>query len=219
MPNKKDYILSKSVEYFNKTGYAQVTLFELAQELNMSRGNLTYHFKDKDSLLEAIATQMWNRIEAEKSKSRRLPSFENLNNEVQLYYKYQRQYSFIFIDPHVLKHPIIQSQFRKMTAQTIADNKAAIAFSIELGNMKEEPYPGVYNNLALTTWMLTFFWLPQQVIRGVKTKEDGDRMIWSLLLPHFTEKGVRSFEKFFGKEVLENLGSPFITDINSLVTI
>ena len=92
---------------------------------------------------------MWDQIEQERSKTRQLPSFENLNHEVKLYYKYQRHYRFIFIDPHVLKHNIIVKQFRQMTEQSINDIKASIAFSIQLGNMRIEPYPGVYNNLAV----------------------------------------------------------------------
>lgn len=217
--SKKQLIIDHAVSLFNEKGYAAVTLFELANELNMSRGNLTYHFKDKDALLSVIAQQMWDQIEQERSKSRQLPSFENLNNEVKLYYKYQRQYRFIFTDPHVLKHKVIVNQFREMTQQSIDDNKASIAFSIELGNMREEPYPGIYNNLALTTWMLTFFWLPQQVIRGEKTTTDGDQMIWSLVLPHLTEKGIKSFQNYFGNEVMENLGEPFTLDLQSLVRI
>ena len=217
--SKKQQIIDHAVSLFNQKGYAAVTLFELANELSMSRGNLTYHFKDKEMLLGVIAQQMWDQIELERSKSRQLPSFENLQSEVHLYYKYQRQYKFIFTDPHVLKHKIIVKQFRQMTSQSIADIKASIAFSVELGNMRPESYPGLYNNMALTTWMLTFFWLPQQVIRGEKTTEDGDRMIWSLVLPHMTEKGLASFKKFFGEEVLHNLGEPFNLDIDSLVRI
>ena len=217
--SKKQHIIDGAIALFNDKGYSAVTLFELAKGLNMSRGNLAYHFKDKDMLLSTIAQQMWDQIEQERSKSRQLPSFENLHNEVKLYYKYQRQYGFVFTDPHVLKHNIIVKQFRQMTEESINDIKASIAFSIQLGNMRKEPYPGVYNNLALTTWMLTFFWLPQQVIRGDKTTTDGDQMIWSLVLPHLTEKGIRSFQKFFGKEVLDNLGDPFTLDIQSLVRI
>lgn len=219
MSNKKDVIIEKAIPLFNQRGYASVSLYELANELKMSRGNLTYHYKDKDMLLAAIAKRMWDQIEKERSKSRQLPSFENLQNEVRLYYKYQREYKFIFTDPHVLRHEIIMNQFREMTDQSISDIKASIAFAIQLGNMNPEPYPGIYNNLALTTWMLTFFWLPQQVVRGEKTTQDGDRMIWSLVIPHLTEKGIKSFENFFGKEVLDNLGEPFTLDINSLVTI
>ena len=167
----------------------------------------------------AISQRMWDQIEKERNKSRQLPSFENLQNEVRLYYKYQREYKFIFTDPHVLRHNIITTQFRQMMDQSILDIKASIAFAIQLGNMEPGPYPGIYNNLALTTWMLTFFWLPHQVIKGERTEKDGDRLIWSLVIPHLTDKGLKSFEKFFGREVLDDLGEPFTLDMDSLVTI
>ena len=195
--DKKSYIISKAKHYFNVHGYQAVTLHELANHLMMSRGNLTYHFKDKRSLLQAIADEMWDKLKTERNKSRKLPSFENLHNEVQLYYKFQKEYSFIFLDTQVLNDAVIKKAFREMTEQTIEDNKANIAFSIQIGNMRPESYPGMYNNIAMITWMLTFFWLPQQVIRGEKSKEDGERLIWSILIPHFTEKGIKSFTKFY----------------------
>ncbi len=208
----KDKIIKHAVKCFNKQGFAAVSLFELAQQLGMSRGNLTYHFKDKDILLETIAERMWSKIETERSKSRRLPSFENLHNDVQLLYRFQKEYSFIFLDTHVLNHPTIKKQFRIMTERSIEDNKASIAFAIKLGNMEPEPVPGLYNNIAFMTWMMTFFWLSQQIIRGEKTKEDGEKMIWSLLYPHFTPKGVEAFHKFFGKEYAMTLGEQFEFD-------
>lgn len=214
----KDKILQKAIRYFNRKGYGSITLFELAKELGMSRGNLAYHFKDKDTLLKAITEEMWNLIKTERNKSRKLPSFENLHNEVQLYYKFQKKYAFIFLDPHVLNHPLVKEQFREMTVQTLADNKAAIAFSIKLGNLKPEPVTGLYNNIAFIAWMLTFFWLPQQIIRGEKTEEDGEKMIWSILVPHFTEKGIQSFINFFGKPFYQNLGEPFQMDLEQMIS-
>ena len=71
--SKKQQIIDHAVSLFNQKGYAAVTLFELANELSMSRGNLTYHFKDKEMLLGVIAQQMWDQIELERSKSRQLP--------------------------------------------------------------------------------------------------------------------------------------------------
>ena len=184
----------------------------------MSRGNLAYHFKEKDLLLEAIADDMWQSLEQERNKSRQLPSFENLHNEIQLYYKYQKKYAFIFLDTHVLNHPLIKKRFRELTAQTIKDNKATIAFSIKLGNMRKEQIAGTYHHIAFITWMLTFFWLSQQIIRGEKSREDGEKMIWSILLPHFTEKGIQSFQAFFGDEYFNSLGEPFDIDIESLIS-
>lgn len=186
--------------------------------MGMSRGNLTYHFKDKEILLKAIADEMWAKIETARGKSRQLPSFENLHNEVQLYYRFQKEYAFIFLDSQVLSHPEIQTQMQEMTQQTIKDNKAALAFSIRLGNLKPEPVPGIYHHVAVITWMLSFFWLAQQIIRGETTEEDGEKMIWSIILPHFTEKGLQSFENFFGASYLKTLGTPFEADLNRLIS-
>lgn len=215
--NTKDKIIAFAISLFNKNGYGTISLQEIAQQMGMSRGNLTYHFKDKDALLKRISEDMWEKIERERAKSRTFPSFENIHNEVQLYYKIQRAYAFIFLDPHVLQHPFIKEQFRQMTAQTIKDNKAGIAFSIKLGNMKPEAIAGTYHSLAFITWMLSFFWLAQQIIRGDKTETDGEKLIWSMLMPHFTEKGVEAFKDFFGTTYYENLGDPFEMDLSELI--
>lgn len=211
-------IITRAILLFNERGYGAVNLGEVAKSLGVTRGNLTYHFSKKEDLLSVILTEMWQKIEVERAKSRQFPSFENLHNEVQLYYRFQKEYSFVFLDTHVLQHPMVRKQFREMTARTIADNKATIAFSISMGNMKPEPVPGAYHNLAFITWMLLFFWLAQQIIRGEKTTEDGEKMIWSNLLPHFTEKGIQSFKDFFGEEYYNDLGESFKMDLNQFVT-
>ena len=145
--NTKEKIIDVATQLFNKNGYSSISLNEIAQKIKISRGNLTYHFRDKDALLEAISDQMWTKIDKTKAKSRQLPSFENLHNEVQRYYRFQKEYSFIFLDRHLLNHPTVKKQFRLMTEQTIEDNKASIAFSIELGNM----HPVSYTHLTLPT--------------------------------------------------------------------
>ena len=128
-------IINKAVELFNKSGFASITLFEIAGELNMTRGNLTYHFKDKDVLLKAISDEFWSTLDVEKNKRRLLPSFENMHNEVQLFYQFQRKYSFIFLDYQVLNHPAVKKQFREMTKQNVKEMEATIAFAISSGNL------------------------------------------------------------------------------------
>jgi len=214
----KQRIMNTASQLFNSNGYGAVNLFEIAGELGMTRGNLTYHFKEKDQILKAIADEMWSKMMVERNKSRQLPSFENLHNEVQLYYKFQKQYAFIFLDSHVLNHPLIKEKFREMTEQTIRDNEAAIAFAISTGNIKPEPFKGVYKNIALNTWILAFFWLAQQIIRGEKTEKDGEAVVWCQLLPHFTEKGLNAFKAFFGEDYLDQLGDAFDTTIDNYIS-
>ena len=214
----KEKIMRLATAHFNRVGYAATNLHELANEIGMSRGNLAYHFKDKTALLRAIASEMWSKMEKERGKSRQFPSFENLHHEVQLYFRFQKEYAFIFLDPSVLKHTSIQEQLQEMTRRTILDNKAAIAFAIRLENMKSEPIPGMYHNIAVTVWMLSFFWLAQQIIRGEMSREDGEKMIWSLLIPHFTEKGKKAFRDFFGSTYSDSLGPAFELDMDRLIS-
>jgi len=54
----KNKITEHAVKYFNRHGYGAITLHQLAKEMGISRGNLTYHFKDKDALLESIADEL-----------------------------------------------------------------------------------------------------------------------------------------------------------------
>lgn len=186
----------------------------------MTRGNLTYHFKDKSILLEAITERFWAGIEIERKKTRLLPSFENMHNEIQLFYSFQRKYAFIFLDHHVLNHPSIKKKFKTSAEDHIKEIEATIAFAISAGNMKKEDYEGMYKSLAFSTWMISFYWLNQQMLLGGKTNkssEEGEMKIWSMLLPHLTDKGLKAFRKYFGDDYLKKLGSSLNTDIAEYV--
>jgi len=214
----KERIKETAIALFNRHGYAAVSLYNIAMEMGMTRGNLTYHYKKKEHLLEVIADEMWEKIMAERQKSRQLPSFENLHNDVQLYLRFQKKYSFIFLDNHVLTLPVMNKRFRDMIEQSIEDNKAAIAFAINSGNMKPEPIKGIYNNLAFNTWMMAFFWSSQETVRHTHSTVDAEVTIWSMLLPHFTKKGLKAFAAFFGEDHLKNLGQPFESKLEHLIT-
>lgn len=50
MSTLRESILETSIQLFNKNGYAAVTMRDIAGALNISPGNLTYHFKKKTIL-------------------------------------------------------------------------------------------------------------------------------------------------------------------------
>lgn len=215
--NTKAKILKVATRAFNKKGFGAVNLKELAQQLGMSRGNLAYHFKDKELLLAAIVAEMWKKIREEKLKAKRTVSFKNLRTLTQLYYTFQQEYSFIFLDTHVTNHPIVKDQFRVMIQQSILDFEEIIAFGIQVGNLKEEQFPGTYKSLAFSVWMLGFYWLSQQITRGEKTVADAEKVIWSLVIPHMTPKGIEAFKRFYGTSFYENLGTPFSENSKSFL--
>lgn len=48
--NLKERILNKALELFNTYGYESVKMRDISSSLNISPGNLTYHFKKKMTL-------------------------------------------------------------------------------------------------------------------------------------------------------------------------
>lgn len=212
-------ILKIATDTFNAKGYSAVNLLEIAQLMNISRGNVAYHFKNKDLLLQAIVEELWEELAQEKKKARELPSFENMHNEIQLYYTIQCRYSFVFLDPHVSTHPVVSKRIRQLIQQSIENYKISIAFAIQLGNVKKEPVPGVYESLAFAVWMMIYYWLSQQVLRGEKIGFDAEKRVWGLMVPHMTQKGITSFKKFFGEAYYKELGMALETDLQKIAPL
>ncbi|MEM1123984.1 MAG: hypothetical protein AAGJ18_26335, partial [Bacteroidota bacterium] len=73
----------------------------------------------------------------------------------------------------------------------------------------EEVIVGTYHNLCRTLWMNSFFWLLSDVYQDVDKETDWDKVAWSLVLPHFTEKGLAAFKQHFGEDYFLSLGKAF----------
>ena len=54
MENRKEHILLKALELYMIDGYADVSITDLQNALNMGRGTLYYYFKDKDQLFQEV---------------------------------------------------------------------------------------------------------------------------------------------------------------------
>ncbi len=210
---KKEKILTNTITYFNQKGYGEVSLQELSNALNMSRGNFVYHFKTKEEVLEAIAEKMWSEIEEIRVPTKELPSFQNVHNEVALFQKIQLKYTFVFSDLRIIRDTIFKERFHQSYLNFKKMSEEAIAFSIQLGNMNQEEYPGLYDNLTDAIWGMAWFQDSMKAIQQKKNATDASKLMWSLLLPHFTKKGVESFIAFYGAPYLQKLGKPFDTQL------
>ncbi len=63
----RERILSTSLELFNQRGDAHVTTGHIADELNISPGNLYYHFRNKDEIIHHLFAQFEKSIDIEPS--------------------------------------------------------------------------------------------------------------------------------------------------------
>ncbi|MCE4066026.1 TetR/AcrR family transcriptional regulator [Chryseobacterium gleum] len=54
----KDKILSKALELFNDKGYNNITTRHIAAELNISAGNLHYHFRHSEDIIKILFSEL-----------------------------------------------------------------------------------------------------------------------------------------------------------------
>jgi len=205
----KDKIVLKAIELFNEQGFGPVFLIDIAKALDMSRGNIAYHFSDKGKLLMAITKRLKTDIDNKLQSKNAIPAFENFKIDISIYYEINQQYKFIFGNEDILQYDFVKTIVQNWANATIKGMKDAFAFGIQVGNVKPEAYKGIYENLAINLWMIIYFWHSQKFVRGDETIEDAEKMVWSAIIPHLTVKGNYTFQKHFGKEFINNLGEDF----------
>ncbi|MGB1243443.1 MAG: TetR/AcrR family transcriptional regulator, partial [Chitinophagales bacterium] len=75
MKKTKLKIIEATIRLFNEHGFANVSLPQIAGELNISLGNLTYHYPKKDQLIMSIYEVF---LEDLKSITKVIQNFEDL---------------------------------------------------------------------------------------------------------------------------------------------
>lgn len=209
MSTTKDRILSTAVNLFNERGFVSVTMRDLANELEISPGNLTYHFKKKEDLMEAIHDRIIEERNVMLESVQMIPSIENIHHQMvpllQLYERYR------FLQQDILEvtraYPKIANAVRGHVKNQIRYIKAIIDYSVGSGNMNAEARIGQYQQLAETVWMIITFWLTQRELRDQKGNlyNQARSAIWNLVIPLLTEKGLANFNKIdFNEKVMTN---------------
>lgn len=204
--NTRQKIIELSISAFNERGYGHVSLQDLAKEMGISRGNLSYHFPEKAALLPEIIKQLAERLQAYRLKKDRLPTFSNMRADLKFYFSLQEDFRCIFLDPSLLAHDSVKNTLQEFSIEAIRDFDAAIAFALEIGTMKPEPFPGIYHNLSINTWMLLFLWYPRELVLGNKSFEEKEKATWCMLIPYFTQKGLDALKEVLGEAYLNELG-------------
>ena len=113
----KDRILQTALHLFNTKGLAKVTLRTIAQEMGISQGNLNYHFKKREELIEGLYYQLVERFDqlfelaetAEFQLSYLLPITQQT---MELLYAYR----FLMLDfVQVMRaHPEVRQHFQEL---------------------------------------------------------------------------------------------------------
>lgn len=207
----KQKILNTAIRLFNENGMANVRLNQIAGEVGISVGNLAYHFKNKDAIIEALNEALHTEATEVLKVYRTFPNLMDFDNQLSKYFAFLEKYPFYFLDlPEIERHyPDFSAKQKVQVSRMISQIRKRFDFNYQREIICEEPRPGLYDCAATTIWVLITFWVPQNFVRGNNDSSQirsFKEMVWNQFFPYLTEKGKQEFNLLI-KPILELSGN------------
>ena len=196
MRKTKEIILDTALDLFNTKGLSQTTLRTIARKMGISQGNLNYHYKKREDIIEALYFQLVKKINESIPVSSPsddiLKTLFSMSNSVM---QHLFEYRFFLLDfVQVMRaHNQIRKHFIKLTATREAQFMGFIRILVEQDLMRKELLPNEYKNLCNRIQILGDFWISSAQIFNRKITHKliykYEEMINQSIYPYLTEKG------------------------------
>lgn len=162
---------------FNERGEHNVTTNHIADELEISPGNLYYHFRNKDDIIEQLFARYEQRIDtALATPDDRLPGLEDIWLQLHLVFECIWDYRFLYRDlvDILARNRRLRLRFARILKRA-ADNAGEVMRGlVRAGAMRAsatEVEATATNILVLAT-----FWLNYAAVRGDKDEHQAIRL-------------------------------------------
>ncbi len=165
-------ILDTSLAMFNTQGEPNVTTNHIADELEISPGNLYYHFRNKDDIIEQLFARYEERMDnALAAPNGRLPELEDIWLQLHLVFECIWDYRFLYRDlvEILSRNRRIRLRFARILKR--ADERAHLVMrglsqaGIMRGSADE------LNSAATNVLVLSTFWLNYSAARGDRDEQ------------------------------------------------
>ncbi len=210
----RERILELSLRLFNDLGEPNVTTSAIADEMNISPGNLYYHFRNKDDIIGALFEQFEREIDPLlDGPLRREVDFEDAWLFLHLLFETIWRYRFVYRDLNDLlsKNRRLEMHFRTIIDRKTAAARAlcrALAASGALGGAERE-----IESLAINMVVVATYWLSFEYIRNARRFGEADYQnaamargafqVLSMLTPWLEPQGRELFERL-SREYIRN---------------
>ena len=183
----KQDIITCARRLFEQHGYNGVSMRDIARELGISVGNLTYHFKKKENLLEAML------LNPDQTASP--PPVPQTRETLTDYFRHmltvQQTYAFYFDSYHQLAQtsPLLASIQQEMLGKVREDLTACFRTLTAQGILAPETWPGQHQTAIHTITLLLMVRLPgeERRIAGEAGMDQVMEAIHALLSPLLKE--------------------------------
>jgi AcrR family transcriptional regulator len=202
----RERILELSLRLFNTMGEPNVTTSAIADEMNISPGNLYYHFHNKEEIVDALFEQFEREIDGLlDTPGKRAIHFEDAWLFLHLLFESIWRYRFVYRD---LNDLLSRNRKLEVHFRTIAERKAQAAKLLCKALQASEQMQASdaqIEALATNMVVVTTYWLSYEYVRHARRFADpqyqseamarGAFQVLSMLSPYLTSDGQALFER------------------------
>ncbi len=198
----KQKILIKSLRLFNDCGISNVSLRTIADEVGISVGNLQYHFRKREDIVEALYFQIVEKIDSISSMKTDdlLESFFNISREISsiLY-----EYHFFLLDFITItrRNKKIKSHYSELSKRREMEFLEIVDILIENGLIRKELLKNEYHSLFKRMEVISNFWFSSILIQvDVLSKESIEGyslLISQSIYPYLTDEAKKQYVDIF----------------------
>lgn len=216
---RKDMILKVSLELFNELGESNVTSVDIANELDISPGNLYYHFKGKEEIIASLIQNLSLNINGLILASGELEETV-LVRWAPVYYFLEVVYGhrFFFRNvPNVLyNYPESGKMLIKILDQ-LQDTFRGYLFNLaESGQISISPLQkNLMIKLVKSIMLVLIYWESYQVLSRQKITEtefiqDASLQILSLISPYLNDEQIRDIHQCHQQYLRDRVARPVL---------
>jgi AcrR family transcriptional regulator len=170
----RERIVETSLRLFNEFGEPNVTTTVIADELNISPGNLYYHYRNKDEITNKIFDSFEREIDALlAAPARRAANVEDLWLFLHLLFEAIWRYRFLYRDLNDLlsRNRLLEVHFKQILARKVAAAEALCRGLAEAGALSATP--GEIDALATNMAVVITYWLSFEYVRNPRNPQEG----------------------------------------------
>ena len=200
MKNTKTRILQTALHLFNDLGLPKVTLRTIAKEMGISQGNLNYHFKKREDILEALYHDLVSKMDilVEQMQGSGF-SLQALYDQQTMMMHHFFDYRFFMLDfVQIMREQVnIKNHYMQLTELRILQFQGLIQGLVELGLMRPEEIEDEYKHFHIRLQILNDFWLSSAITTQQLSKAlipTYSMALFRELYPYLTPKGKTEFQ-------------------------
>ena len=175
-PKTRQRILDTSLAMFNLQGEPNVTTNHIADELEISPGNLYYHFRNKDDIIEQLFQRYEERMDSALiAPEGRLPNLEDIWLQLHLVFECIWEYRFLYRDlvDILSRNRHLRMRFALILKRAAGNATTVMRGLVQAGVMRASgtEIEGTATNILV----IATFWLNYASVRGDKDEQEAIR--------------------------------------------